>query len=164
MQLVAQGDPLVAEQPERFLKIPDAGPGFQGPLVLAFAQRHAASLPERERDEFLLDLVDVAPRSSEGVASVVALIERVGLGERWRTALEGEVTQEVCRWIEAHRLPEAPFFEARIEPNRSQESDPAGRLRGWLHQVLDELSLAEMLDLRIPARFFLQPPGAHRGE
>ncbi len=164
MQLVAQGDPLVAEQPERFLKIPDAGPGFQGPLLLAFAQRHTASLAEKERDEFLLDLVDVAPRSPEGVASVVALIERVGLGERWRTTLEEEVSREVCRWIDAHRLPEAPFFEAKTEPDRSQESDPAGRLRSWLHQVLDELSFAEMLDLRIPARFFLQAPGADRGE
>lgn len=164
MQLVEEGDPLVTEQPERFLKIPDGGPGFQGPLLLAFVQRQAASLPERAREELLADLADVAPRSPEGMTSAVALLDKAGLGEPWRAALEGEILREVCRWIETHRLPEEPFFEGKIKPDRPQESDQEGQLRSWLHQVLDELSLGEMLDLRVPARFFLRPPGAHRGE
>lgn len=137
-----------AEQPERFLAIPDAGADFQRSLARRWAQTHGEAVEAVVGEALASD--DWFPRLNEA-------LDQRALGDEWRRFRVRNVVAKVLEWADDHGIRRDRLIVVRPPHSpssggpRSQASATPEDARRALHALIDALSDAEVLAFPVPA-------------
>lgn len=95
----------------------------------------------------------------------------LGLSAAWRTRLRQKVTEHATEWAARTELAPASILEPVVRavtkapvtlpaspktPTPTSSSSDLDQLRGRLHKVIDQMSLAELSQLQVPAAYLLE--------
>ena len=155
-----EGHPAWESSPDRFRPIVPVSMDEQ----LEWMREFAAAQPADKQHVLFSSLADGAPGTFKRA------LGQTGLENAWTATLQDRVTSHVLAWASEHELAADSVFEDRKKAtpsarrersrlNASPEAAPPAReatdLRARLHKVIDQMSLAELAQLQVPASYLL---------
>lgn len=154
---VVRSEDLVAAEPERYVAIPSWDDESERALAREWSLRW-------ENSDELLELLD-------NESSIHVFLDHVRQQPRvsssWKDERLNAIRMRILAWAEQHEIPAATILDTpRAQPqarphvavDRIDEGDHATTafgLRRRLHEVVDRMTVSEMLELRVPTRFLL---------
>lgn len=152
---LTEGQPTgeVADEPIRYLRVPTLRSSEQRDLARDFL--------EHEVDAALVDQITADERTwMRSAREHLSEVQQARLLAHRREA----VIQRARTWLEAHDVPirvfiqrhsPAPTITSGPPPYAAPSSNSSSTFRTRLHQIIDQMTVAELHELRIPARFAL---------
>lgn len=93
-------------------------------------------------------------------AFTVALEDRPGLRKRWHSVLVDRVASTIRAWGEPIKLPDEAWLLG-YDTSRGTQGITEGGVRQRIYALLDQVRTEDLLELRIPIRWFLDTPPKH---
>lgn len=141
-------------EPERYLDLPRISEDLQ----LALARDWSSKQVEADA---LLASLDDNPTLKDFRATTV----RLGLGTPWSRARATAVANQLLEWAEEHGIERTIILDTEPPrrhspasartPRRALGGGELTQLRDVLHRAVDQMTLEELLEWRVPVRFLL---------
>jgi hypothetical protein len=158
-------DPAVtAAQPERYLEIPRFSLEDQRKLAREFAEQQEAAV----RDRLLLSL-----NADSWMTAFLEEADQVGAKPAWGQRRTQIIAKAAHEWVKNHDIEPGVLFEpwSSTSPRGGRNSGPVagsevadgptlrmdeGAFRQFLHQIIDQMTEAELMHIPIPGRFLFR--------